>query len=66
MDIILNKFKKNQSIIQVDTPNRNLIRHDMGTIIYGLQAGQYANFVDLSCYAFVYDEYNQVRMKVRC
>ncbi|CAP31236.1 LOW QUALITY PROTEIN: Protein CBG12189, partial [Caenorhabditis briggsae] len=32
----------------------------MGTIIYGLQAGEYASFVDLSCYAFVYDEYNQV------
>ena len=37
-----------------------MIRNDMGTIIYGLQAGEYASFVDLSCYAFVYDEYNQV------
>ncbi|PIC51505.1 hypothetical protein B9Z55_001996 [Caenorhabditis nigoni] len=45
---------------QVDTADRNMIRRDMGTIIYGLQAGEYASFVDLSCYAFVYDEYNQV------
>lgn len=47
-------------MFQVDTADRNMIRRDMGTIIYGLQTGCNSNFVDLSQYAFVYDEYNQV------
>uniref|UniRef100_A0A8R1HXP6 Calponin-homology (CH) domain-containing protein n=1 Tax=Caenorhabditis japonica TaxID=281687 RepID=A0A8R1HXP6_CAEJA len=55
----LNELYEAHSRDQVDTVDRNLIRTDMGTIIYGLQAGEYANFVDLSHYAFVFDEYNQ-------
>ncbi|CAL2029318.1 unnamed protein product [Caenorhabditis brenneri] len=56
----LNELNDKHSRDQVDTAERNMIRQDMGTIIYGLQAGEYASFVDLSCYAFVFDEYNQV------
>uniref|UniRef100_A0A1I7TJX3 Calponin-homology (CH) domain-containing protein n=2 Tax=Caenorhabditis tropicalis TaxID=1561998 RepID=A0A1I7TJX3_9PELO len=56
----LNELYDKHSRDQVDTVDRNMIRHDMGTIIYGLQAGEYSSFVDLSCYAFVFDEYNQV------